>query len=111
MGKLVEGKWVSEPVNPKNDDGSYKRQNQHFRDDIDSFNPETDISRFHLYVSYACPWAHRALIIRKLKNLESYIDVSVVHPHMLGDGWSFETDFEGATGDRLHSKNFLREIK
>lgn len=67
MGKLVNGEWVKEPVNPKNNDGSYHRQEQHFRDDIDDFDPEVDFARFHLYVSYACPWAHRTLIMRQLK--------------------------------------------
>ena len=62
---------------------------------------KAEAGRYHLYVSHACPWAHRALIFRALKGLDDLIDVSVVHPDMLGDGWSFSTDFPGATGDKL----------
>ena len=61
-------------------------------------------------MSYACPWAHRALILRELKGLQDTISVSVVHPHMLADGWHFGTDFEGATGDQLYGKTHLHEI-
>ena len=63
-----------------------------------------------IYVSYACPWAHRALIFRNLKGLTDHIGVSVVHPEMLGDGWTFDTDFEGATGDRLFGLPYARDI-
>mgnify|MGYP001546927872 CR=1 FL=1 len=69
-----------------------------------------EAGRYHLYVSYACPWAHRVLIYRALKGLEGLIDVSAVHPDMLADGWTFATDFPGATGDRLHGVAFLRDI-
>ncbi|MEM7710424.1 MAG: glutathione S-transferase family protein, partial [Pseudomonadota bacterium] len=66
--------------------------------------------RYHLYVSLACPWAHRALIFRTLKGLEDVIGVSAVHPDMLSDGWTFETDGDGATGDKLFDLPFLRDI-
>jgi glutathionyl-hydroquinone reductase len=66
--------------------------------------------RYHLYVSYACPWAHRTLIFRELKGLDEMIGVSAVHPDMLSDGWTFATDFPGATGDRLHGLPFLRDL-
>ncbi|MBT8412505.1 MAG: glutathione S-transferase family protein, partial [Octadecabacter sp.] len=65
---------------------------------------------YHLYVSYACPWAHRTLIFRKLKGLEDHISVSAVHPDMLSDGWTFDTDFNGATGDTLMGLPFARDI-
>jgi putative glutathione S-transferase len=69
-----------------------------------------DPGRYHLYVSLACPWAHRTLIVRAFKDLAPLIGVSVVHPDMLSDGWTFETTFDGATGDRLHGLPFLRDL-
>ncbi|CAN5622957.1 glutathione S-transferase family protein [soil metagenome] len=66
--------------------------------------------RYHLYVSHACPWAHRTLIFRALKGLEEHIGVDAVHPFMGEDGWTFETGFDGATGDRLLGKRYLREV-
>ena len=66
--------------------------------------------RYHLYVSLACPWAHRTLIFRALKGLEAHVSVDVVHPFMGEDGWTFGTDVAGATGDRLMGNSFLREV-
>ncbi|NNL17360.1 MAG: glutathione S-transferase family protein, partial [Boseongicola sp.] len=64
----------------------------------------------HLYVSYACPWAHRTLIFRKLKGLEDLISVSVVDPDMLSNGWTLSGDYPGATGDTLYGLPFARDI-
>ncbi|NEN67765.1 glutathione S-transferase family protein, partial [Escherichia coli] len=64
----------------------------------------------HLYVSLACPWAHRTLILRKLKGLEPFISVSVVKPLMLENGWTFADDFPGATGDQLYHHQFLYQL-
>jgi putative glutathione S-transferase len=69
-----------------------------------------EAGRYHLYVSYACPWAHRTLILRALKGLEPLVGVSVVHPDMLDDGWTFATDFPGTTGDTLHGAAFMRDV-
>ena len=66
--------------------------------------------RYHLYVSLACPWAHRTLLMRTLKGLEDIIPVSVVHPLMLENGWTFGTDFPAATGDNLYHLNFAYEV-
>ena len=63
-----------------------------------------------MYVSDACPWAHRALIFRQIKDLSDHITISTVHPDMLSDGWSFEKDEYGATGDTLFHLPFARDI-
>ncbi|WRT63620.1 uncharacterized protein IL334_000543 [Kwoniella shivajii] len=84
--------------------GDFKRQVSSFRDVIEpngKFPPEK--GRYHLYVSLACPWAHRALIVRQLKGLEEFIDVSVVHPHMLEKGWHFATSSENPSPQSEHS--------
>jgi putative glutathione S-transferase len=70
---------------------------------------KAESGRYHLYVSHACPWAHRTMIFRHLKALDAHISVSVVHPLMLDNGWSFATD-EFATGDTLYQSDFLYQI-
>ncbi|MEM9124490.1 MAG: glutathione S-transferase family protein, partial [Pseudomonadota bacterium] len=72
------------------------------------FKAEPD--RYHLYVSLACPWAHRTLIFRELKDLSNLISVSVVHPDMMDKGWTFETDPFGATGDDLYGLSFAHQL-
>jgi len=71
---------------------------------------KAESGRYHLYVSNACPWAHRTMVFRALKDLTDHIDVSVVHPDMLSEGWTFETDEDGATGDTLFGLPFARDI-
>ncbi|EPX87035.1 glutathione S-transferase family protein [Salipiger mucosus] len=118
MGLLVDGVWHDQ-WNYNDDSGKFVRSDTAFRNWITAdgsagpsgeggFAAEPD--RYHLYVALACPWAHRALIFRKLKGLEEVLPVSVVHPDMLSDGWTFDLDFPGATGDRLHGLRFLREL-
>lgn len=108
MGYLEKGQWIKEKLIPEAKDGEFKRPAQSFRECIGGDAVEKN--RYHLYVSYACPWAHRALIMLRLKKLEDLIDVSVVSPKMMDDGWTFATDFPGATGDKLLHQKFLRDI-
>ncbi|KAL4946346.1 hypothetical protein BDV06DRAFT_136647 [Aspergillus oleicola] len=106
-------------VNPANKSGEFKRQASVFRNWISreqgaQFPPEKD--RYHLYVSYACPWAHRTLIVRKLKGLEDIISYTSVHWHLGEKGWRFATPTESLPGpnttpDPLHEDyTHLREI-
>ncbi len=90
MGKLVEGVWQDVWYDTKSSGGKFVREDAGFRNWIKNepdaeFPPES--GRYHLYVSLACPWAHRTLIFRKLKGLEPHIDVTVVCPDMLSQGW------------------------
>lgn len=119
MGLLIDGEWHDAWYDTEKTGGAFVRSTAGFRNWVTpdgapgpsgegGFKAES--GRYHLYVSYACPWAHRALIFRKLKQLEDHIDISVVHPDMLGDGWTFATDFPGTTGDRLFGHDYLREV-
>lgn len=90
MGLLVDGVWTDQWYDTKSTGGKFKRQESQFRnwisDDKDSPFP-AEKGRYRLYVSLACPWAHRTLIFRKLKGLEDHIDVVVVDPIMADKGW------------------------
>jgi len=112
MGMLVDGEWKKGSVITSDKKGAYDRQPRSFRDhvspDHEIFKPES--GRYHLYVSYACPWANRTLIYRSLKSLEDHITVSVVHPDMLDNGWSFDKSFKGATGDDLFGMEYMKDI-
>lgn len=112
MGKLIDGKWVPSSVITSDDSGAYDRVPRSFLDSINKDHPKfkTERNRYHLFVSYACPWAHRTLIFRKLKQLEEIVSFSVVHPDMMDDGWVFDDSFPAATKDDLFGYNFLREI-
>lgn len=112
MGLLVEGQWQDKWYDTEGNEGKFKRQESKFRDHISTeegakFAPES--GRYHLYVSLACPWAHRTLIFRKLKGLESHIDVSVVSPDMLDQGWEFAS-YPHATGDRLYNFDYMHQL-
>jgi glutathionyl-hydroquinone reductase len=119
MGQLVKGEWHDEWYDTSKTGGAFVRTDAAFRNWVtpdgaagpsgkSGFKAES--GRYHLYVSYACPWAHRTLIFRALKGLTDHIDISVVHPDMLSDGWTFATDFPGTTGDRQFGLPFLRDI-
>ena len=111
MGKLINGQWSKQSIVTSGEKGEYARLVRTFRDEIsqanDKYLPESN--RYHLYVSYACPWAHRTLIYRELKNLTKHISVSVVHPDMLENGWVFDNTFPEATVDHLFDAKFLYE--
>ncbi|MEX3316432.1 glutathione S-transferase family protein [Sulfitobacter sp. PS-8MA] len=119
MGLLVDGKWQDKWYDTKSSGGKFERSEAQFRNWVTadgSAGPsgeggfKAESGRYHLYVSLACPWAHRTLIFRRLKGLQDHIDVSVVHPDMLGEGWTFDRDFPAATGDRLFDLPFARDI-
>jgi len=119
MGKLVDGVWKDEWYDTDSTGGKFERESSEFRNWITpdgrpgpsgegGFAAES--GRYHLYVSLACPWAHRTLIFRALKGLGPHIGVSVVHPDMLSEGWELRGDYPGATGDTLYGLPYLREI-
>ncbi|MFQ6547187.1 glutathione S-transferase family protein [Aestuariibius sp. 2305UL40-4] len=119
MGQLVDGEWHDTWYDTKSTGGAFKRSTAKFRNWITPDGApgpsgeggfEAESGRYHLYVSYACPWAHRTLAFRALKDLTDHIGVSAVHPDMLSDGWTFATDFPGATGDKLYDLPFARDI-
>lgn len=113
MGLLVAGQWQNKWYDTKSTGGRFKRPETQFRHVI---RPEADADfpaeagRYHLYVSLACPWAHRALIVRKLKNLESAITVSVVNSLMGEEGWAFDDSEPGATKDHLFGLDRLHKV-
>ena len=115
MGRLVDGVWRAEWYDTASTGGRFVRKESAFRDQVRAdgstrFAPEA--GRYHLYVSLACPWAHRTLIFRKLKQLEEVISVSVVHPHMGENGWSFENpdDTHKCTPDHVNGASYLHEV-
>lgn len=119
MGRLVDGKWKDQWYDTSESGGRFQRSESAFRHWL---TPEgepgpagqkgfpAEAQRYHLYVSYACPWAHRTLIFRCLKDLQDLISVSVVHPDMLENGWYFGTDFAGATGDPLYHFDYAYQL-
>ena len=119
MGQLVNGVWDPAWYDTESSGGRFERTVTSHRNWVTpdgaagpsgraGFRAES--GRYHLYVSHACPWAHRVMIFRALKGLQDHVSVSVVHPDMLGDGWTFATGFRGATGDGLFGLPFLRDI-
>lgn len=118
MGLLVDGKWQDRWYDTNSSGGRFERSQSQWRDWVTvdgkpaegrsrGFKAEPD--RYHLYVSLACPWAHRTLIFRVLKKLETVISVSVVHHLMLENGWTFQAK-DGATGDTLYGLDFLHQV-
>lgn len=119
MGQLVDGVWQDIWYDTSSTGGRFKRSTSQFRNWVTAdgrpgehgtggFKAEKD--RYHLYVSLACPWAHRTLLMRGLKGLEQMIPVSVVHPLMLENGWTFGQNFPETTGDSLYHSDFLYQL-
>jgi putative glutathione S-transferase len=118
MGLLIDGVWHDKWYDTKKTGGRFKRQESAFRNWVTadgSAGPSGDggfkaeAGRYHLYVSLACPWAHRTLIFRKLKQLEEIIPVSVVHWHMGEDGWVFN-EGRGVVPDTVNGAGKLYEV-
>lgn len=118
MGMLVDGKWLAQGYDTSKTGGRFQRAETTLRNWVTadgSPGPSgaggfvAEPGRYHLYVSLACPWAHRTLIFRKLKKLENVVSVSVVHHFMGKDGWTFEKG-DGGTGDPVNGAALLREI-
>lgn len=118
MGLLQDGKWVDQWYDTKSTGGKFVRTVTQFRNWITpdgqagptgegGFKAES--GRYHLYISLACPWASRTLIMRKLKGLEDHISLSIVHPLMLENGWTFE-DGAGVIEDPLFNSDYLYQV-
>jgi putative glutathione S-transferase len=112
MGLLVDGRWQDRWYDTKSHGGRFVRESPGFRNWISSDRDArfpAEANRYHLYVSWACPWAHRTLILRKLKGLEDVIGISVVDPYMGQCGWRF-SDAPGTIPDPLYGLDYLFEL-
>tara|TARA_R110002073_G_scaffold300965_1_gene468338 strand:- start:5 stop:691 length:687 start_codon:yes stop_codon:yes gene_type:complete len=118
MGILIDGQWQDTWYPTEETKGRFVRSAAQFRNWITadgSAGPsgragfKAEVNRYHLYVSYACPWANRTLIFRKIKGLKKIISLSVVHWHMADEGWTF-ADGEGVIKDTENNADFLRDI-
>lgn len=119
MGLLVDGQWQDKWYDTKSTGGRFKRSESQFRNWVTADGAagpsgeggfKAEAGRYHLYVSFACPWAHRTLVMRAWKALQGHIGVSVVHPRMLENGWELSDDFDGATGDSLYGLDKLYQL-
>ncbi|MFI4986870.1 MAG: glutathione S-transferase family protein [Alphaproteobacteria bacterium] len=112
MGLLIDGVWHDKVPDARTADGRFVRKESRFRNWVTadgSSGFKAAPGRYHLYVSLACPWAHRTLIVRALKGLEAVVSLSIVDPLMAGEGWAF-SDHPGAVPDRVNGKRFLHEV-
>ena len=118
MGLLIDGEWHDQWYDTKSSGGRFQREDARFRNWVTRDGKEgptgaagfgAEPGRYHLYVSYACPWAHRTLIFRRLKKLEKIIPISVVHWYMGEKGWTF-ADGEGVIKDPIHGAEFLYQV-
>ncbi|MBT7906760.1 MAG: glutathione S-transferase family protein [Marinovum sp.] len=118
MGLLQEGKWVDQWYDTKSTNGRFVRKAPQFRNWITADGAagpsgkggfKAEPGRYHLYVSLACPWAHRTLILRALKGLEKMISVSIVHWYMAENGWTFDVG-DGVVPDTVNGAQFLHQV-
>lgn len=112
MGLLIDGEWHTDWYDTEKTGGKFVRPDSAFRHWIEPA-PQADFpaesGRYHLYVSLACPWAHRALIMRRIKGLEDMISLSIVDPFMGDDGWQF-SDGPGCIPDTVNGCDYLRDV-
>ncbi|MBD7946597.1 glutathione S-transferase family protein [Psychrobacter communis] len=118
MGLLVDGQWQDKWYDTEASGGRFVREDAGFRNWVTadgSAGPtgvggfKAEANRYHLYVSLACPWAHRTTIYRKLKGLEDMISLSVVHPFMGDKGWTF-AEGAGVIADPIVNASYLYEV-
>ena len=112
MGLLVDGQWQDKWYDTASSGGRFVRKDAAFRNWVTSDGEggfKAEAGRYHLYVSLACPWAHRTLIMRALKGLDAMIDVSVVNWLMLEHGWTFD-DGPGVAPDTVNGAHFLHQV-
>ena len=118
MGLLHEGKWVEKWFNTNKTGGQFVREAPQFRNWITTDGQpgstghggfKAEAGRYHLYVSFACPWAHRTLIFRSLKGLEEMVSLSVVHWHMAENGWTFQ-EGDGVIQDSENNAQFMYQV-
>lgn len=118
MGLLIKGEWHDQWYDTRKSGGRFVRSESQFRNWVThdgapgpggegGFKAES--GRYHLYVSLACPWAHRTLILRRLKRLEAHIGVTVVDPHMLEHGWAFTGNL-GSDLDEINGHDYLYQL-
>lgn len=118
MSLMIDGKLQENWLESETEKGEFVRMDSQFRNWVTpdgTAGPSGEAGfmaephRYHLYISHACPWAHRTLIVRMLKKLENVISISVVHPHMGPKGWNFG-DYPGATGDSVYGYDYMHQL-
>lgn len=112
MGLLIDGVWHDKWYDTASTGGKFVRPQTQFRNWVGQADGQlpAEPDRYHLYVSYACPWAHRALIVRALKGLEAVLPMSVVHWHMDAQGWRFDPTTPGATPDHVNGFDRMHQV-
>ncbi|WP_188880300.1 glutathione S-transferase family protein [Halarchaeum grantii] len=121
MARMIDGEWRYDVEQIQSDEtGEFERDTTSFRDwiagtrrgpdDVVEDGPEPEAGRYHLYVSYACPWAHRTLLTRALNGLEDVVSVDVVDPVRKNEGWEFAPEKPGCTTESQYGYDFLREV-
>lgn len=111
MGILIDGEWHPDRDRLTDEEsGEFDRPDSSFRDRLDPEAPPPEPGRYHLYISRACPWAHRTMVIRALKGLEEAITVDIVDPVRIDEGWEFSPEKPDCTADTVNGSSYLREV-